>query len=158
MQSERPPDDSAEDPSDTSPEPAQATKALEVRNRIHFGYYKTEGFERFNGIMIYQDILYKPIGFPISFTARYAIFDTDSYDIRFYTFENNLLYTQSIPALSGKGTRYYLNLRYRGIRNLTIEARIAQTRYTDRKTVGSGLEEIIGNKRTEVSAQIKYSF
>jgi helix-hairpin-helix protein len=135
-----------------------ATKALEVRNRIHFGYFKTEGFERFNGIMIYQDILYKPIGFPISFTARYAIFDTDSYNIRFYTFENNLLYTQSIPALSGKGTRYYLNLRYRGIRNLTIEARIAQTRYTDRKTVGSGLEEIIGNKRTEVSAQIKYKF
>jgi hypothetical protein len=136
----------------------KASKALEVRNRIHFGYYKTEGIDRQDGIMIYQDVLYKPIGFPLSFTARFALFDTDSFNIRFYAYENNLLYTQSIPALSGKGARYYINLRYRGIRNLTIEARIAQTRYTDRDVVGSGLDEILGNKRTDVAVQIKYQF
>ncbi len=136
----------------------KANKALELRNRLHFGYAQVEGQERQNGVMLYQDVIYKPIGFPLSFTARYAVFDTDAFNIRFYAYENNLLFTQSIPPLFGRGSRYYLNLRYRGIRNLTLEARIAQTRFNDRDVVGSGLDEIQGNKRTEVAAQIKYKF
>ncbi len=136
----------------------KASEALEVRNRIHFGFYQTEGADRLGGIMVYQDVLYKPIGFPLSFTARFALFDTDDFNIRFYAYENNLLYTQSITALAGKGARYYLNLRFKGIRNMTIEARVAQTRYRDRDVISTGLNQIQGNKRTEVSAQIKYKF
>ena len=136
----------------------KANKELEVRNRIHFGFFKNQGLERQGGIMFYQDVIYKPIGFPLSFTARFALFDTDGSNIRFYAYENNLLYTQSIPALFGQGARYYINLRYRGIRNLTIEARFAQTRFTNEETIGSGLNLIQGNKRTEVAAQIKYKF
>ncbi len=137
----------------------KASKALEVRNRIQYGRASFPGqAEQESGIMFYQDVIYKPIEFPISFTARFALFDTDSSVLRFYAFENNLLYVQSIPSLSGQGARYYINLRYRGIRNMTIEARLAQTRYTDRDVVGSGLDQIQGNKRTEVAAQIKYSF
>ena len=44
------------------------------------------------------------------------------------------------------------------VRNLTLEARIAQTYWRDRDTIGSGLEEVLGPRRTEVGAQVKYRF
>jgi hypothetical protein len=103
-------------------------------------------------------VLYKPRRFPLSFTTRFSLFDTDGFQSRFYSFENNLLYTFSIPAYYNRGTRFYLNLRYKGIRNLTLEGRIAQTFWKNQGTFGTGNEQIQGQTRTQVSAQIKYKF
>jgi hypothetical protein len=41
---------------------------------------------------------------------------------------------------------------------MTIEGRIAQTYFSNQDSFGSGLDEIFGNKRTEVKVQIRYSF
>lgn len=133
-------------------------KAITIRSRIDAGFY-IDGIEPVTrGFIIYQDVIYKSINYPISFSARYALMDTDGFKTRYYSYENNLLYTFSIPAYYNKGSRFYLNVRYRGIRNLTIEARIAQTFWTNQKTQGGGLEEIDGPTKTVVSAQIKYKF
>lgn len=136
----------------------QLSKFLELRSRIDWGYFKSEfkGFQK--GFVALQDVIFKPIDFPLHFTTRFAIFDTDGYDIRFYHFENDLLYTFSIPAYYNKGTRFYLNLRYRGIPNLIIEGRFSQTYWQNQRTFGSGLDEIKGPARSQVSAQIKYQF
>lgn len=132
--------------------------SLELRSRIDVGFTDNEINERQEGFAIYQDVLFKPRGFPLSFTARYALFDTDGFQTRFYSFENNLLYTYGIPSYFNRGSRYYINLRYRGIRNLTLEARIAQTFWKNQDTFGSGNEAINGQTRTTVGAQIKYQF
>ncbi|MEL6142807.1 MAG: hypothetical protein AAFU67_14450, partial [Bacteroidota bacterium] len=58
----------------------------------------------------------------------------------------------------GRGSRAYLNLRYKGIRNVTLEARIAQLFFSNREEIGSGLQEISGSRRTEVGAQVKFKF
>jgi hypothetical protein len=134
------------------------SKSLEWRSRIDIGFADNELHELRRGFAIYQDLLYRPIGFPLSFTTRFALFDTDGYAIRFYAYENNLLYSFSIPAYYNRGSRFYLNLRYKGIRNMTLEARIAQTYWWDQDKFGSGLEEIDGPVRTQVAAQLKYKF
>jgi hypothetical protein len=136
----------------------KVTKELELRSRIDVGYTDNEINNRQNGFAIYQDVLYRPTAFPFSFTTRYALFDTDGFQSRFYSFENNLLYTFSIPAYYNRGSRFYFNLRYRGIRNLTIEGRIAQTFWKNQDTFGTGNEQIDGQTRTSVGAQIKYKF
>jgi hypothetical protein len=136
----------------------KVTKELELRSRIDVGYTDNEINNRQSGFAIYQDVLYRPTAFPFSFTTRYALFDTDGFQSRFYSFENNLLYTFSIPAYYNRGSRFYFNLRYRGIRNLTIEGRIAQTFWKNQDTFGSGNEQIDGQTRTSVGAQIKYKF
>lgn len=133
-------------------------KHLEWRSRLDFGHGNIGDQPRLRGFVIYQDILYKSLAFPLSLTARYALFDTDGYNVRYYSYENALLYTFSIPAYYDKGARYYLNLRYKGIRNLVLEFRVAQTVWRNRNTNGSGLEEIQGNTRTTLAAQIKYKF
>lgn len=136
----------------------QLSKELELRSRFDWGFVEDEIEGRRHGFVILQDIIYRPTEFPLAISARYALFDTHGYTIRFYHYENNLLNTFLIPAYYNRGSRAYLNLRYRPFRNFTIEGRIAQTFWADRETIGSGLEEINGPVRTEVAAQIKYSF
>lgn len=134
------------------------TKALELRTRLDWGFFDNEAEDLQTGFSVLQDILFKPLGSPLSFTARYALFDTDGYDIRFYHYENNLLNTFSIPAYYNRGSRFYLNVRYRPLKAFTIEGRLAQTFWSNRDRIGSGLEEIDGPVRTEAALQIKYQF
>jgi hypothetical protein len=60
------------------------------------------------GMLLLQDINYRFRSVPLSLWLRYCIFNTDSWESRLYTWENDLLYSFSIPALSGEGTRSYL--------------------------------------------------
>jgi hypothetical protein len=133
-------------------------KSLEWRSRMDWGFTDNPINERQTGFMIYQDLIYKPIGFPVSMNGRLAFFDTDGYQVRFYNFENGLLYNFRIPAYYGRGTRMYFNVRYKGIRNLTLEARIAQLYYADRDVIGSGITETNLPRRTELGAQMKLKF
>ena len=136
----------------------QITKGIRLRSRLDVGFFKRGEEARLNGISLYQDILFTPKSFPLHCTARFALFDTDDFAIRFYNYENGLLYAFSIPAYYNRGRRFYLNLRYRGIRNLTLEARYARTFWTNQDSFGSGADQLNTPYRTTVQAQIKYSF
>jgi hypothetical protein len=59
------------------------------------------------GMLLLEDINYKFRSIPFTIWMRYCIFDTDDFDSRLYTWENDLLYSFSIPALFGKGSRTY---------------------------------------------------
>lgn len=136
----------------------QITKALEWRSRIDWGFADNGVNNRQNGFGVYQDLLFRPIQFPLSFTTRFALFDTDGFAVRFYNYENGLLYNFAVPAYYNRGSRFYFNVRFKGIRNMTLEARFAQLFWSDQESVGSGLEATNQPRRTEVGAQVKYSF
>jgi hypothetical protein len=135
----------------------QLTKSLEWRSRLDAGFTEFEG-EKETGVALSQDLIYKAVGSPFSFSTRFAIFDTDGFNVRFYSYENDLLNDFSIPAYYNRGTRVYLNLRYRLNRSLITEARFARTYYTNVDVIGSGLDEINGPAKTDVKAQIKWEF
>ena len=110
------------------------------------------------GYMLYQDVKYKPLFSKISFTSRYVLFNTPTYDSRIYAYENDVLYGYSIPAYYGKGSKIYLVAKCNIIRNLDFWLRIAHTTYTDRMVLKSGWDEIEGNKMTEIKLQLRYKF
>ena len=85
--------------------------------------------------------------------ARFALFDTDFVN-RQYIYENDVLYAFAIPAYSGSGVRTYLLLRYRASRHLSLWTKVARTSFYDRDEVGTGLETIAGNHRTDVKFQV----
>ena len=60
------------------------------------------------GGLLLQDITYRLRQFPVTVWLRYCIFNTDDWDSRIYIYENDLLNSFSIPALSGKGNRCYI--------------------------------------------------
>lgn len=132
------------------------TPEWEWRNRIEFSFYNKD--EMSSGILAYQDILYKPIARPFSFSARYCIFDIDSYDARIYTYENDILFEFFVPFFQHRGSRIYANFRYRINRWLTWEMRVSNTYYTQDGKIGSGNEYIDGRNRTEFKTQCKLSF
>jgi hypothetical protein len=110
------------------------------------------------GYLIYQDVSFRRFDSPWAITLRYAIFDTDGYDSRIYAYENDVLYAYSLPFYSYQGQRAYVVMRYRVNRNIDLQARIAQTLYTNRSTIGSGMDQINGNTRTELKAQVRARF
>ena len=111
-----------------------------------------------NGYMVYQDVKYQPLFGKITFSSRYVLFNTPSYDSRIYAYESDVLYGYSIPAYYGKGSKLYLVVKYNVIRNLDFWLRVAHTIYTDREVLKSGWDEIEGNKMTEIKLQLRYKF
>jgi hypothetical protein len=87
-----------------------------------------------------------------------SYFETDGYDSRIYAFENDVLYGYSIPAFFDKGYHYYVNLHYKFSRSLAFWARFSQTVYSDRSEIGSGLDVINGNKKSQIRLQLICSF
>ncbi|MCZ2393139.1 MAG: helix-hairpin-helix domain-containing protein [Chitinophagales bacterium] len=118
--------------------------------------------DRYNGLkkgyIFYQDIGYKFPSGKISLSGRYAIFNINDYDARIYTYENDVLYAFSIPAMIGKGSRAYIVAKIRLYRNLDLWLRWAQTFRNDIKVFGSGLEELPKNTRSEIKVQLRYRF
>ncbi len=131
--------------------------ALELRTRLEFSRFDDVNEEVRTGSMIFQDIIYRPIEKPYSFTARFALFNTDDYDSRIYAYENSILYEFSIPPLFDRGVRYYINYRHDLSPFLTIEGRLART-YKSNGDIGSGNERVDGDSRTDVKVQLKFSF
>lgn len=134
------------------------SRAVTMHSRVEYLTLDKEGSDNENGFLIYQDINVKPMGFPLSFNLRYALFDTKSYNSRIYAYENDVLYYYSIPSFYYRGSRFYINVRYRIVKGIDCWLRYAQTVYSNQKTIGSGLDEIDGNSKSEVKLQFRFQF
>ena len=132
--------------------------AFSFRNRVEVIWYDPGGKKKEQGFLLASDFFYKPIKKPFSANCRIVFFETSGYNSRIYAYENDILYNFSIPALYGKGARYYVNFGADVRKNWSCWLRWAQTIYEDRNQQGSGLDEISGNKRSEIKAQILYKF
>ena len=132
-------------------------RTLTLKTRIEQSWYTRGEEENSRGILAYQDISWK-LGWKWKVTARYALFDAPDYDARIYAFENDVLGFFSIPAYSQTGSRYYIILNYKPTRHLEFWARFARSKFLDQRTVGSGLNEIQGNQRSEVKLQMRIKF
>ena len=131
---------------------------IAIRNRVEMIWYnkKEEYSER--GFLVFADLIYKPMMKPFSGVLRLQYFETDGYNSRLYAYENDVLYSYSIPVFFDKGYRYYLTLNYDLSKKTSIWVRWAQTIYMDKNSIGSGLDEISGNRKTEIKLQARYLF
>ena len=131
------------------------SNGIKWKSRIDWGFFDVENADKEFGTAVYQDFIFQPSAFPLHFTTRFSLFDTESFNVRFYNYENSVLNTFYIPPYFGKGMRYYINLRYRGIRNVTLEARFAQTYYPDAFALIGTDGLILDNNRKEITLQVK---
>ncbi len=134
----------------------QPTPHLGLRTRLQASYLRADDDLPWrSGFVLSQDATVQ-LARRVSLAARYAVFDTDDYDTRQYMFEQDVLYAISAPALYGQGTRAYALLQATLNKHFTIWLRYADTRYRHQDTISSGLEEIKGNARSEVTMQVRY--
>ena len=96
-----------------------------VKSQITYGY------------TLYQDLAYdfqSPMSnvkyqIPLALKFRAQWFDTRDWANRIYTYEHDVLYAYSIPAVYGLGGRFYFNLRWQIIPQLALYFRLSETVY-----------------------------
>lgn len=130
-------------------------KIWSIKTRVMGSRFLFDG-RTSRGFAISQDINADLDRWRIS--SRIVLFDTQDYDNRQFIYERNVLWAFSIPALQGQGMRYYLLAQYKISPKFVIWARWGSTVFTDRETIGSGLQEIPGNTITETTFQLQYLF
>lgn len=129
------------------------------QNRVEFVRYSKTSEEKQTGYLIYQDVIYQPKDRPYSIKIRYALFDTDSYQTRIYAYEHDVDGVFSIPAHYNRGNRIYLLLNYKIKQHISCWIRLSQTYYDDKQTINNGaLTEISGQTKSDIKAQIRFSF
>lgn len=126
------------------------------RNRVELVWFHKNGYEDSRGFLANADLIYKPMLKPFSANIRLQYFETDDYNSRLYAYENDVLFSYSIPVFYNQGYRYYLNINYDITRKLSAWVRIAQTVNSGQSSIGSGLDEIKGNRKTELKLQMLY--
>jgi hypothetical protein len=135
------------------------SKEVTLRSRVEALWYDVHEEDRSQqGFLTYFEGRYKPFKKKYAFNARVQFFDTDGFDSRLYAFENDVFYSFSIPQFAGKGLRYYLNVDCDVTKKITVWFRWAQSIYAGTDIISSGLDEIKGNKRSEVKLQLMYNF
>jgi hypothetical protein len=134
------------------------TAEIRLHSRLEWVDYQEEGQPREQGYLVFQDITWKKLNVPVSITARYALFRTDGWNARMYAYENDVLYSYSIPPYYGTGARAYLILKLDIRRNIDFWIRFAQWTYTDRSIISSGNSEIQGPKKSDLTLQLRMKF
>jgi hypothetical protein len=94
------------------------------------------------GMLLLQDINYRFRKIPLSVWLRYCIFKTRSWDSRLYTYENDLLYSFSIPALSGEGSRSCIMITWKTGKFIDLRIKYGLTDVLSDSGTGSETEEL----------------
>ena len=135
------------------------SKEVSFRTRVELLWFDQKEKERSQqGFLGYVEAKYKPFSSPVSVNTRLQYFETGGFDSRLYAFESDVLYSYSIPQFIGKGFRYYVNLNYDVSKKMTVWLRWAQTIYSNVTSISSSLDQIEGNRKSEVKVQVLYGF
>jgi hypothetical protein len=133
----------------------QLSANLSINSRVELMWFNHQQKNAEEGFLSYVEGSYEWKRFSANLRLQY--FETNSYNSRIYVYESDVLYSFSIPAFYDKGFRYYVNLHYHASKKLQYWLRLARSIYGNKTAIGSGLDEISGNIRTEARFQIKYN-
>ena len=87
-----------------------------------------------------------------------AYFHAGNWNNRISIYEKNILYAFSFPNYYGEGLRFYSVIKWKITPSLTFYCKLASTRYFDRDTISSDLEEIQGKDKTDIYGLIRVLF
>ena len=134
----------------------QLTRAFSINTRVELLWFNHQFKYGEQGFLSYVEGNYE--WKKLSGSLRLQYFETNSYNSRIYVYESDVLYSFSIPAFYDKGFNYYLNAHYNLSRKLDCWLRFAQTIYSNKNIIGNGSDQINGDKKTEIKAQLLYVF
>ena len=134
----------------------QASRTVRLRTRTEVAAYR-RAEERDTGSLVYEDARWQALRW-LRVDGRLLFFRTTGYGARLYAFENDVYGVLSNAVLTGRGQRVYVLLSTEPLEELTLQAKLAWTRFEDAFTVGSGLSEIDGPRVRDLSLSLRYQF
>jgi hypothetical protein len=142
----------------------QTTRSITLKSRVELLWYNGGGDrENEKGFSAFTELFYK-MNSAFSINMHLHYFETAGYDSRIYAYEQDVPYSFSIPLFQEKGLRYYVNVkqdmsallfpRRRRKMDWIAWLRLAQFLYEPGTAIGSGLDEIKSNRKTELKMQL----
>lgn len=132
----------------------ELSKKVRLKGRFEFNTYTIkENPVNEEGFLFFQDLRINPVSSLVIY-GRIIFFKTDSFNSAVYEYENDLVGVLSNLAMYGEGVRWYLMLRYKPLRSISISIKYAETYKPSEKTLSSGLSEINGNLDNRLSIQL----
>lgn len=92
------------------------------------------------------------------FKTRLSIFETNSYASAIWAFEDDVPYTFSAPAFFLNGQRLYAMACFKLNNQIELWMRVANTYLPQEQNIGSGLDQVQGNQRTDIRLMIRTNF
>ena len=136
----------------------KVSESVSLRTRVEAVDYRRTNEPVEHGFIIYQDLVHRPLRSKVEITLRAALFETDSYDARVYAYESDLIGVFSIPPYYGRGMRWYAMLRFKPLRRVDVWLRYGAWLYNDQDRISSGLQEIAGDRRSDLKMQVRVRF
>ena len=130
-------------------------ESIQLQNTIEYNRAENHRQPPTGGFLAAQDLSLTLNNPNLKMNFRYAFFDSEAYDNRFYLYEKDVPYAFSVPMYYGKGSRLYANLNYALNQRFALWLKIAHTRYHERESIGSGLETIDGNRKTDLKMVLR---
>ena len=127
---------------------------IRLRGRFEYASFDLTNLnENESGYLIFQDIRYSPTS-GLNLYGRIIFFKTDSFNSAVYEYENNLTGVLTNIPLFYQGIRWYLLVRYRPMKPITLSLKYAETYKPGEKSIGSGENLIQGNIDNVLALQI----
>ncbi|RYZ54263.1 MAG: helix-hairpin-helix domain-containing protein, partial [Chitinophagaceae bacterium] len=130
---------------------------LTFKTRMEMLWFRNGDAPKEEGFLAYAECAWEPKP-KLRLNGRVQYFETGGFNSRIYTYESEVLFAFSTPAFFDKGFRLYLNTSMRLDKRVTFWFRLAHTAYRNKETVGSGLDLIDGNSRTDLKVQVQWLF
>lgn len=132
----------------------EINRFFQLKTRVQGSSYK-EGSSWTSGFAILQD-LNLSLG-KIKLSTRFALFDTENYANRQYVYERDVLYSFSVPAYNGTGSRTYFLIQYPLSKKMKIYIRYATYDFVEKNLVTTGWSQPRKSYQSQVKCMLKLS-
>lgn len=146
----------------------EKSDSMQVHHRMRLQYTRLQGSHwQFQSMLNLHRMRGDGVGYALSQRIRYqknagqlsamlSYFDTPSYDTRVFVYEPTLSQMFRFPSYSGQGLRLSAAARYVvWKRRIFVEVLYGITRYFDRQTQSSGMQQIRSPWKQDVSIQLR---
>ncbi len=134
------------------------SKKLNLRHRIEVSFVDFENkMEQEIGVSCFLEIDYQILKY-LKLGGRLSYYNTESYESAIWQYEYSMPGLMTTNANYGSGARFYANLVFQPIDELSFRIRYTKTQRNNVEILSSGLNEINGNTDDRVYLQLDLNF
>ncbi len=134
----------------------KVSPSLTLKSRLEQVWHQRQFGETTHGMLIFQDLQVQ-VHKKVKLLARLMVFDVEDYNSRVFAFENDVMYSFSVPAFQDRGTRFYILCKYKMNKNIYLCFRFARSSYENIQGTGSGQDRINSNRTTDTKVQLLWT-
>ncbi len=129
---------------------------LKLKSRIEFSYFQTANDATTIGFYSGHDMGFASNSQKIKIWLRYALYDIPGWDNRIYAYENDVLYSFSVPAFNSKGARIIAMGKADIFPGCEVSIRYAVSQFQGIKKWGSGNDKVESGIDSYFTLQLRF--